>query len=312
MFKNFDELYNAVRGKTNRIVIPGANNLEVLTACLMGRRERLISGGILIGPVKEIKTLAAKAGLDLEGFSLIDKSDYSDVDKIYSEMCNLAVDLVKAGEGDFLVKGLVDTKWYMRGILRKEAKAFPEGNLLSHFALFETGNYHKMFVISDVAVIPSPTLEQKAGIIANSVDILHSLGVENPKVSIVCPVEKINPKIQSTVDAGELVKMNRDGRIKGCTIEGPYDTYITFSKAFAEEKGIRNAQVPGEADLVILHDLNAANVMYKSICVFGSRVRNASILTGVNIPVVLPSRADSPDTKLNSIALACYLKDRFH
>ena len=311
MFKNFDELYDAVRGQTNRIVIPGANNMEVLSACRMGREEGLISGGMLIGPEKEIRAMAAKARLALEEFKIIDKSDYSDVDKVYSEMCNLAVDLVKSGEGDFLVKGLVDTKWYMRGILRKEAKAFPEGNLLSHFALFQTENYHKMFVISDVAVVPAPTLEQKVKIIENSVDILRALGIDKPKVAAICPVEKVSPKITSTTDAAELVKMNREGKIKNCVVEGPYDVYIAFSKQFAEEKGIKGAQVPGDLDLALMPELNSANVMYKSICVFGRGIRNASILTGVNIPVVLPSRADSPETKLNSIALACYLKDKF-
>ena len=311
MFKNFDELYDAVRGQANRIVIPGANNMEVLEACRDGQKEGLISGGILIGPEKEVREQAEKAGLCLEGFEIIDKSGYEDTDKLCADMCNLAVDLVKAGKGDFLVKGLVDTKWYMRAILRKEAHAFPEGNLLSHFALFQTENYHKMFVISDVAVCPAPTLEQKAKIIENSVDILRALGVETPKVAVVCAVEKPSPKIQSTLDAVELVKMNKEGKIRNCVVEGPYDTYISFSKTAAEEKGIRNAQVPGDLDLALLPDLNAANVMYKSICVFGKGIRNASLLTGVNIPVILPSRADSPETKLNSIALACYLKDKF-
>ena len=311
MFKNFDELYYAVRGQANRIVIPGANNMEVLEACRDGKKEKLISGGILIGPEKEIQEQAAKAGLDLNGFEIINKSGYASTDDLCTDMCNLAVDLVKSGKGDFLVKGLVDTKWYMRAILRKEAHAFPEGNLLSHFALFQTENYHKMFVISDVAVCPAPTLEQKANIIENSVALLRALGVEMPKVAAVCPVEKMSPKIQSTVDAAELVKMNREGKIKDCVVEGPYDVYIAFSKKFAEEKGIKNAQVPGDLDLALLPDLNAANVMYKSICFFGKGIRNASLLTGVNIPVILPSRADSPETKLNSIALACYLKGKF-
>lgn len=303
-FKNYEELFNIVRGKTNRMVVPGANNEEVLTACRMGIENKLISGGILIGPINQVKEMATKAGLPLSGFNLIDKTDYA-------EMCNMAVDLVKEGMGDFLVKGLVDTKYYMKAILRKEANAVPEGNLLSHFALFETANYHKMFVITDVAVVINPTLEQKVKIINNSVELMRAIGVDCPKVSVVCPVEKVNPKIQSTVDAESLVNMNREGQIKNCHIEGPYDVYITFSKKFAEEKGVKNAENPGETDIALLPNLDAANLTYKAINIFGNGVKNASLLAGANIPVILPSRADTPLTKLNSIALACYLKDKF-
>ncbi len=301
-FNSFDELLAQVRGKTNRVVVPGANNDEVLTALRMGVENRIISGGVLIGPAAQVKEMAARVGLDLGIFQLEEMADFA-------EMCNRAVDLVRAGKGDFLVKGLVDTKFYMKAILRKEVAAVPEGGILSHFALFHLDNYHKMFAVTDAAILISPTLEQKVKIVENAVGIMRALGVETPKVSAVCPVEKVNPKIPSTLDAEALVKLNRDGVIKNCVVEGPYDIYITFSKTLAAEKGVKGAVVPGETDIALLPSLDAANPMYKSISFFGAGVKSATVLAGANMPVILPSRTDSPVTKLHSIALACFLKD---
>ncbi len=301
-FRNFDELLGLVRGKTNRIVVPGANNDEVLTACKLGVDNKIISGGILIGPKDQVEAIAAKVGLKLDIFEIVDGSDCA-------EMCNLAVDLVKAGKGDFLVKGLVDTKFYMKAILRKEVGAVAEGTVLSHFVLFELANYHKLFAVTDAAILIKPTLDQKAKITRNAVDMMRMLGVETPKVSVVCPVEKVNPNIPSTLDADALVKMNKEGSLRNCVVEGPYDIYITFSKELAAEKGIKGAQVPGETDIALFPDLDSANPVYKCLSFFGAGMKSATLLAGSNIPVILPSRTDTPMTKLHSIALACYLKD---
>jgi len=301
-FKNFDELLELVRGKTNRIVVPGANNDEVLTACKMGVDNKIISGGILIGPESQVRAMAAKVGLKLDIFEIVDKSDYA-------EMCNLAVDLVKAGKGDFLVKGLVDTKFYMKAILRKEVGAVAEGTVLSHFVLFELANYHKLFAVTDAAIMIAPTLDQKAKILRNAVDMMRMLGVETPKVSVVCPVEKVNPNIPSTLDADALVKMNKAGTLKNCVVEGPYDVYITFSKELGAEKGIKGV-VPGETDIALFPNLDSGNPVYKCLSFFGAGMKSATLLAGCNIPVILPSRTDTPMTKLHSIALACYLKDK--
>ncbi len=300
-FRNFDELLRMVQGKTNRIVVPGANNDEVLEACKMGFDRKIVSGGILIGPKAQVETMAGAAGLPLKSFELVESADCA-------EMCNRAVDLIRAGNGDFLVKGLVDTRFYMKALLRKEVAAVEEGMILSHFALFELANYHKPFALTDVAVMIKPTLEEKAKIIRNSVNIMRQLGVEIPKVSVVCPVEKPNPKIPSTLEAVELAAMSRDGRIKNAVVEGPYDIFISFSKKLAEEKGIKG-QVPGDTDIALMPDLDSANPTYKALSFFGAGMKSAMLLSGSNIPVILTSRTDSPMTKLHSIALACFLKD---
>ncbi|MBI4352050.1 MAG: phosphate butyryltransferase [Elusimicrobia bacterium] len=300
-FRNFDELLGLVKGKTNRIVVPGANNDEVLTACRLGVDHGMISGGILIGPKAQVRAMAAKAGLKPDMFEQIDLGDQAG-------MCNRAVDLVKAGRGDFLVKGLVDTKFYMKAILRKEVGAVAEGAVLSHFVLFELANYHKLFAVTDAAIMISPSLEQKAKITRNAVEMMRMLGVETPKVSVICPVEKVNPGIPSTLDADALVKMNKAGALKNCVVEGPYDVYIAFSKELAAEKGIKGA-VPGETDIALFPDLDSGNPVYKCLSFFGAGMKSAALLAGSNMPVILPSRTDSPMTKLHSIALACCLKD---
>jgi len=198
----------------------------------------------------------------------------------------------------------------MKAILNKEFGFVPPGALLTHFVVFTSKRYHKPFAVTDSAIMIAPTLEQKVGIINNAVNLLHKLGVANPKIAIVCPVEKVNEKIPSTLDAQALVQMNKEGKIPGCVIEGPYDLYIALSKHAAEEKGIKDAVVAGDADLLVLPDLDAANPLYKAIAFFGESVEGAAMIAGPNIPAILPSRADHPNLKLNSIALCSYLKNK--
>lgn len=300
-FKNHDELIAKVKGKSNRVIVPGANNEEVLQACKMGIEYELISGGLLIGPWDQIKNCAKNVGINLDIFEIKQEKDMA-------KMSDIAVESIRDGKGDFLVKGLIDTKLYMKAILRKDIAAVKEASVLSHFVLFETANYNKIFALTDAAIMIKPSLEEKVKILNNAVETMRQLGVNTPKVSVVCPVEKPNPKIPSTIDAQALVAMNREGKIPNCVVEGPYDVYITFSKKLAEEKGIKDASVPGDVDIVLLPDLDSANPTYKSISFFAAGMKSSTILVGANFPVILPSRTDSPMTKLHSIALAGYLK----
>jgi len=302
-FKDFDELMRLVRGKSNRIVVPGAHNPEALEAIKIADEDGLISGGILIGDTAMIKTLAAQAGLDLKKFELVDCRDAA-------ETCRLAVSFIKEGRGDFLVKGQVDSSLYLKAILNHEARLVEPGATLSHFVLFQTAHYHKLFVVSDAAILIAPDLEHKRKIIQNSVNVMRVLGVDQPKVSVVCPVEKVNPKIQSTIDAAELSKMSQDGRIRNAVVEGPYDIYISLSRKLADEKGVKGGVVPGEVDIMLLPDLDAANAVYKSITFFAEGLKSAALVVGADVPVILPSRTDPPQTKAHSIALASFMKDQ--
>ena len=302
-FNSFADLIDQVKGKSNRVVVPGANNQEALQAIKMADENGLISHGILIGPLAAVKEMVKSVGLDESKFEFIDCADVP-------TMCKLAVDQILAGKGDFLIKGLVDTKYYMKAILNKEAHLVPEGALLSHFVLFSTPKYKKPFAVTDSAVVIAPTLEQKVKIVQNAVDTMHKLGVENPKVACVCPVEKVNEKIPSTLEAATLAQMNAEGKITGCVVEGPYDLYISLSAQKAAEKGIKDKQVPGDADILMLPDLDAANPLYKALAFFGDQMEAAAVLVGPKIPVILPSRADDPKVKLNAIALCSFLKNK--
>lgn len=302
-FKNFDELMKLVKGKSNRIVVPGADNPHVMEACKIADESGLISGGLLIGDTGGIKDVARKAGLDLKKFELIECRDVA-------EMCSIAVSSIKQKKGDFLVKGLVDTSLYLKAILSKDAGMVEPGKILSHFVLFETARYHKLFAVTDSAIMISPNLEQKRKIVQNAVDVMRMLGVEKPRVSIVCPVEKVNPKIPSTLDAAELSKMSLDGRIGNAIVEGPYDIYITVSRKLADEKGIKGGQVPGEMDIMLFPDLDSGNPVYKCITFFAEGMKSAAIVAGANVPVILPSRTDPVMTKVFSIALASFLKEQ--
>ncbi len=301
LFKNFDELLKIVKGKSSRLVVPGAHNPEAMEAIKIADDAGLVSGGILIGETAAIRTMAAGAGLDLKKFELVESADKA-------EMCKLAVSFIKQGKGDFLVKGLVDSSLYLKAILDKEAKLVEPGATLSHFVLFETAHYHKLLAVTDAAILISPDLEQKRRIIQNSVNIMRGLGVETPKVAVVCPVEKVNPKLPSTVDAAELSRMSQDGRITNAVVEGPYDIYISLSRKLADEKGVSGGLVPGEADILVFPDLDAANPVYKAITFFAAGMKSAALVAGASVPVILPSRTDPPLTKALSIALASFLK----
>jgi len=302
-FRNFDELMKLVKGKSNRIVVPGANNPEAMEAIKIADDAGLVSGGVLIGDQASIESLAGQAGLGLKKFDLVACADKA-------EMCRLAVSFIKQGRGDFLVKGLVDSALYLKAILDKEAKLVPEGSTLSHFVLFQTAHYRKLFAVTDAAILIAPTLEQKKKIIDNSVGIMRMLGEERPKVAMICPVEKVNPKVPSTVDADELVKMNRDGRLSNCVVEGPYDIYIALDRKLADEKGVKGGEVPGQVDIMVLPDLDAANPVYKCITYFAEGMKSATLVVGASVPVILPSRTDPPQTKAHSIALASFIREQ--
>lgn len=295
--KNLEQIEILAKEKKGRIVVPMAHNEEALDAVKMAMDEGWVTSGVLIGDVSKIKELVVTIQLNLKEFKLIDITDQE-------VAAREAVKMLVEKKVDFLLKGLIDTKAYMKAILDKEFGLVPEGNLLSHVALMQLPKYHKLLGITDVAINIDPDASQKIKMVENIVDVFHKLGIEKPKVAIVCPVEKVNPKVKSTMDAAELVEYfkGRDDLI----VEGPYDLYISVSKHAADEKGVVG-EVCGDADILIFHNLDTANAVYKSLNEFVENVRSAAIVAGAKIPVILPSRADSADTKKLSIALSSFL-----
>lgn len=281
------------------IAVAVAEDEEVLKAVEYARLEGIING-ILIGDKEKIQKILDKNHISSQDYVIFDE-------KSKIEACNKAVQLVKTGEALTIMKGFVDTSVILRAILNKET-GLPPAGLLSHVGVLKVDRYDRFFIISDSAMNIMPTLENKVDIIKNAVKVAHALGNQNPKVAIICPVEKVNEKIISTVHAVELVKMNEEGKITGCIIGGPFALDNAVSEEAARHKGI-NHPVAGQADILITPSLEAGNILNKSMEYF-AYTEKAGIVMGACIPVVLTSRASSSMSKLNSIAVAVLVANK--
>jgi phosphate butyryltransferase len=294
---NFDQITEVVKGMNRRVVIPMANNEEAQTAVKMAHEKVWVSGGTLIGDKKAIEDIAKQTGLELKDFDILDIGNPA-------EAAREAVRLMKEEKGDFLLKGIIDTKDYMRAILDKGFQMVEPGKLLSHVVVMQVPGYHKLLGITDVAISITPGADEMKKIIDNIVDVFHRLGIHKPKVAMICPVEKVNPKIPSTLIAQEMVEHFRGS--DSCVVEGPYDTYIALSKHAAEEKGV-SGEVCGDADILVFPNLDSGNPVYKIMNQFIPDIQSAAIIAGAKIPAILPSRADSAETKMLSIALSAFI-----
>ena len=249
---------------------------------------------ILVGEEAQIKSIAAELNISLSGMEIINEAD-----KV--EACRKAVKLVHDGDADVVMKGIVDTSVILKAVLDKDI-GLRESPVLSHVALFGVEGFDRLLYITDAAMCIAPDVEQKAHIINNAVKVAHALGNENPIVTCLCAVEKVNPKLQATLDAQELVERNKRGEITGCTVCGPLALDNAVSEEAAKHKGITDPSA-GKADILLVPYIEAGNIFYKSLT-YMAKAQNAGMIVGAKAPVVVTSRADSDETKLNSIALA--------
>ena len=214
-----------------------------------------------------------------------------------------AVQMVRDGEGDFLMKGLCSTDKFLRAILNKETGLLPPKGTLTHCGVIEIPSYHKLLFVGDVAVIPAPDFKQKQVIMDFLVKTAKSVGVQTPKVAIIAATEQVLPSQPATMEAAQLAKMADRGQIKGCVADGPLALDVAIDRESAEIKGL-TSPVAGDADCLLFPNIESGNVFYKANSKLVPGVRQAGILVGAKVPCVLSSRADSTDTKLNSIAVA--------
>ncbi len=297
---NFDALLEKVKAcSTKKIAVAVAQDDAVLEA-VQAAKERNIADAILVGDEDKIKEIAASINMELSDYEIIDVKDTT-------EAAHTAVKLVHEGKADMYMKGLIDTKGFLRSVLDKEV-GLRTGKPLSHVALFEIEGYDKMFFLSDVAFIPYPTLEDKVGIINNTVEVAHACGIACPKVAPLAAVEVVNPKMPATVEADELTKMNEEGKITGCIVDGPLSMDLAIDPEAARHKGATGRKIVGDADILLFPDIHAGNITYKAL-VHTANVKNGCILTGTKAPVILTSRSDSFETKVNSIALAAVVAE---
>lgn len=291
--KNFKEIINFARERGPKTIsVACCQDKEVLMAVEMARKER-IANSILIGDIEKTKEIAKEIDLDLSNYELIHIEDLS-------EASLKSVELVSQGKADMVMKGLVDTSIILKSVLDKE-KGLRTNNVLSHVAVFDIEYYDRLFFITDAAMNLAPELNVKKQIIENACTVAHSLDIEIPKVAVLCAKEKVNPKMKDTVDAKELEEMCNRGEITGCIVGGPFALDNAVSIEAAKHKGITHP-VAGQADILLAPDIEAGNILYKSL-VFFSKSKNAGVIVGAKAPIILTSRADSEETKLNSIAL---------
>lgn len=238
----------------------------------------------------------------------MDINDYEVIDvKDVTEAAHTAVKLVHDGKADMYMKGLIDTKGFLKSVLDKEV-GLRTGKPLSHVCVFDVEGVDKLLFLTDVAFIPYPTLEDKVNIISNTVEICNACGIDNPKVAPLAAVEVVNPKMPATVDAAELVKMNEEGKITGCIVDGPLSMDLAICPEAAEHKGCTDRKIVGDADILLFPDIHAGNICYKAM-VHTAKVINGNMITGTKAPVILTSRSDSFEVKVNSLALGAVVAE---
>ena len=297
---NFDSLLEKVKScSTKKLAVAVAQDDAVLEA-VQAAKERDIADAILVGDEDKIREIAASINMDLSGFEIIDVKDTT-------EAAHTAVKLVHDGKADMYMKGLIDTKGFLKSVLDKEV-GLRTGKPLSHVALFEIEGYEKMFFLSDVAFIPYPSLEDKVGIINNTVEVAHACGIECPKVAPIAAVEVVNPKMPVTVEAAELTRMNEAGEITGCIVDGPLSLDLAICPEAAKHKGATDRKIVGDADILLFPDIHAGNITYKAM-VHTAELVNGNLITGTKAPVILTSRSDSVEVKINSLALGAVVAE---
>jgi phosphate butyryltransferase len=216
-----------------------------------------------------------------------------------------AVTLAKEISGSILMKGLISTDKYMRAILNKEIGLLQPGAILSHVSVIDNPNYHKLLIVSDVAIIPYPTLQQKITMVQYLKEMAVSLGIQVPKIALIAPTEQVLPSLVSCTDAAGIVKVAENGQFNPAIVFGPMAMDVAIDLESAKIKNI-TSEVAGDADCMLFPNIDAGNVFYKlntKLC----GANQAAIVMGAKVPVVLSSRGDSKQTKLNSIALAALL-----
>jgi phosphate butyryltransferase len=294
MIKNLKDLLKAAKDqKTMRLVVAAAQDEDVLIAVCKAAKEGIISP-VLVGDSSAIQKIAGDNDLDVSGYELVEAVELEDAAK-------KSVAIVREGKGDFIMKGLIDTSILLKAIVDREA-GLRTDNLISHVMIYQVPNYHKMIMLTDGGMNITPSLEDKKSIINNSVIVGNALGIDTIKVACLAAKEKVHPKMQATVDADALAKMGTNGDFgSNVIVEGPLAFDLAISKEAAEHKGFKS-EIAGDTDILMVPTIEMGNGIGKTMTYFGN-AESAGVIMGAKVPVVLVSRADSYEAKLNSIAL---------
>lgn len=294
MIKNIDELLSAAKSQeTMKLAVAAAQDEDVLLAVAKAHEEGLVAP-VLIGDEKQIKEIADKHALDLKDMTIVHIEDLT-------EVARTSVEYVKTGQADFVMKGLIDTSILLKAVLDKEVGLRTESQL-SHVMVYDIPTYHKLMFFTDGGMNIAPDLDAKTAITKNAIQVARALGNDQVKVACLAAKEKVNPKMQATVDAKALEDKCKAGEFgDNVIVEGPLAFDLVVSKEAAETKGFKS-EIAGDVDIVVVPTIEVGNGIGKSLT-YLANAKSAGIIMGAKAPVVLVSRADSFEDKLNSIAL---------
>lgn len=292
MYKTYEDMVNKAKNKNLKLSVAAAQDSEVISA-IKKAYDLKIAEPILFGDENKIKEIMKEQEI---------KDDFKIVNCLDDKEASLkAVESIRVGESDILMKGILNSSDFLRPALDSN-KGIKAGKLISHLGAFEIKGEEKIIFMADGGVNVQPNLEEKKEILLNSMDALENMGMDDLKVAILAANEKVSDKIPATKDARELVEMREEGIIPKGIIEGPIALDVAISKEAAEHKNIKS-KVSGEVDLFIVPNIESGNIFGKSLIYYG-QAKMAGIILGFNNPVVMTSRSEAAENKLNSIAMA--------
>ncbi|MBQ2113422.1 MAG: phosphate butyryltransferase [Bacteroidales bacterium] len=297
MLTSFNQIFEELRNRGSRKRMIAAWGVDGHTIAAASRAIDLgLADVTLVGDENMIAEACKAENVDMGKFSIVHNP-------IELQAVAQAVQMIREGQGDFLMKGLCSTDKFLRAILNKETGLLPPKGVLTHCTTLEIPSYHKLLFVGDVAVIPAPDLKQKQVIMECLVRTAKAIGVEKPKVALIAATEQVLGSQPATIDAALLAKMADRGQIKGCIADGPLALDVAIDQESVDIKGLVSP-VAGDADCLLFPNIESGNVFYKANSKLVPGVKQSGILVGAKVPCVLSSRADSIDTKLNSIAVA--------
>ena len=286
----------AVEHGPARIAVVQAYDPDALEALLEAERLGLAEP-VLVGPRARIESAARQVGYALRDDAIVEAASED-------EAIRTAIRLVRGGEADLLMKGKVTTASLIRGVLDRDS-GLRTGRLLSQVIVFEVPGFDRLMLMTDAAVNIAPTLAEKADLCRNAIEVAHAIGIDVPNVVLLAALEFVNPQMPATVDAAALVQMNRRGQISGAFLEGPLALDVPLSRFAADRKAIESPVVEA-TDVFIAPSIEAANILFRAITYFAGG-RSGGIIVGAGVPLILLSRAEPPETKVHSIAIAILL-----
>lgn len=305
--KNFEELKKHLKesGKRRRLALANALDAHSLEAVMAAVEEGFVEA-FLVGKKEEVEKLIAKEfGTKMDKYK--DSWHIVNCDGDAAQATTEATLMVKRGEADLLMKGLVNTDVILRAVLNKEQGIHTPGNVLAFNSCFDIPMYHKLLFMTDPAIIPEPTKEQRIMMIKYTIATARKFGVKKPKIALIHATEVANPKIRFMQDYLDIMELYRQGEFGDVIMDGPIDIFLAIDKERGEVKKI-DTPVLGDADILIFPDFDSANVFYKTAQTFGN-ASMAGLVYGADSPLVITSRSDSADTKFYSICMAAVLAD---